>query len=191
MGITGEVEIQMGGMSERPCIVDSTRIDAKAVEYDEQHRLGVIQVFNFHLRYPGRTRCCVRAIFNHQDMEQTSGLSPGQRFPAGYAYRLLYHLIRISPFIVVPAHDLDKIAIDHLRQGEVDYRSTRIFDHIGRHDLVFCDPEDALVSFALRLLFKKGIYLVRRRLPRGHKVDIGDGTDRYRHPDGKSVESSR
>src|SRR5690606_35491568 len=59
------------------------------------------------------------------------------------------HLVRITPFVVVPAHDLHQVAVDYLRHGEIDQGCARIADHIARYDRVLGDTENAPVAVAL------------------------------------------
>ena len=61
-------------------------------------------------------------------------------------------LTRIPPFVVVPAHHLDQIAIDDLRHAEIHDRGARILDDVGRDDRIPGHAEDSAIPFALGFL---------------------------------------
>jgi hypothetical protein len=51
--------------------------------------------------------------------------------PVGHGDGLAYHLIRVTPLVVVPTHDLEQIAVDDFCQLQIDNRGARIADDIG------------------------------------------------------------
>src|SRR6185503_16659781 len=96
----------------------------------------------------------------------------------GDSHSLTDQLTRISPFVVIPAHDLDQISIDDLRHAEIHYGGAWILDDVGRHDRIRGDAEDSAVPFALGFLHKQPVHLVNCGRSGCQTDDIGKRPDR-------------
>src|SRR5688572_30783313 len=57
-------------------------------------------------------------------------------YALSYRYRLAEHLIRVAPLVVVPAHDLDQVAVDHLGQLEIDDGCAGVADDVRRNERI-------------------------------------------------------
>ena len=76
--------------------------------------------------------------------------------PQGFAN----HLIRVAPLVVVPAHDLDQIAVDDLGELEIDDGGARIADDVGRDERIARYAEHAGVALRFGFFREDLVHLV-------------------------------
>src|SRR5688500_1553120 len=97
-------------------------------------------------------------------------------------------LIRVPPFVVVPAHHLDQIAVYELRHPQIDGRCTRIFDDVARDNWIPGHTEDPAIASAAGFLDKNAVHFVGACHPRSENHDVGKGSDSNRSAHSDSTE---
>jgi hypothetical protein len=100
------------------------------------------------------------------------------------ARRFADYLTRIAPLVVVPAHDLDEISIDHLSQAEIEHRRSGVSDDIGGDERIRRHADDAAVAVAGRLFSKDAIHFINGRRSGRQDDDVGERSDGKGRADG-------
>src|SRR6185295_19888164 len=111
--------------------------------------------------------------------------------PPCYRPCLTEHLIRVAPFVVVPAHDLDQIAIDDLGELKIDDGRAWVTDDVRRDQRVTRYSEHSGIALAGGLFREHLIYLVDAGLPRGHERDVDDRANGKRRSHRNTVKQAR
>ena len=82
------------------------------------------------------------------------GQNPGRGLPLfGEPQDLPDHLVGVAPFVIVPAKDLDQVAVHHLGHAGVENGGMGIHDDIGGDDGIGGVFQDILIA-AVGLFFK-------------------------------------
>ena len=89
------------------------------------------------------------------------------------------HLARVSPLIVVPAHDFDEVPIHYPGHTQIHNGGIGLVNDVRGHNGLFRNRKDLTVAFAGGLLFEKTIDLRNRSPTGGDKHDIGQRSNRH------------
>jgi len=87
------------------------------------------------------------------------------------------HLVRESPFIVVPSHDLHKIAIHYPRHSPIHDRSIWTFDYVRGNERLVRDLKYRPVRRSIGLFAEDFVDFLRRCITRGKECDVRDRPD--------------
>src|SRR5450759_589447 len=95
--------------------------------------------------------------------------------------------VRVTPFVVVPGHDLHQVPHDHGRLS-VEYRGVGAAYHVDGHDGVLGVGEDALHAPLVRRRFHRVVDLGHRDLAVEYRHQVDDRRVERRHPHRDAVD---